>query len=96
MSRWGIGASVGLIFASLTFASGIGPAVASYECGHRYRMCNVSCNQAIVSNNAVCRLQCDLRLVTCDKTKAKDSADDDRGDTADTVHERPSPDQHTR
>jgi hypothetical protein len=94
MSRWSSGALKALTFASLIFASGIGPAAATYECGHRYRICNMSCAQTIEAGDhaAVCRTQCDFRLIACGQTKPTGSADGGRGDgkqLGDTVLERP-------
>jgi hypothetical protein len=63
MSRWCIGAPEALTYASLIFASGIGPAAASHGCGERYRICNVSCAEAIDANYyPVCRMSCDARV----------------------------------
>jgi hypothetical protein len=93
MSRWSSGALKALSYASLIFASGIGPAAATSECGHRYRICNMSCAQTIEAGDyaAVCRTRCDLRLIACGQTKPTGS-DGDRGDgkqLRDTVLERP-------
>jgi hypothetical protein len=78
MSHWSIGNPETLTCASLIFASSIGFAAASQECSERYRICNVSCAEAIDTNyHPVCKMSCDGQLLSCDKTKPKVSTDGD-------------------
>ena len=86
MSRLGMYASAALTFASLVFASlvlasGIGPAASATEaCGQRYKSCNGGCDRPInaVDGVAICKAQCDLRLIACDRQPINASTQGER------------------
>ena len=65
----GRGICVALTCATLLCATGFGPAAwASEDCSRLYRACNLSCNQRVsgLDTVAICRIDCDFRLIVCD------------------------------
>jgi hypothetical protein len=68
MSRLGFCACAALTCAILVLGMATPPASAG-ECGRGYRVCNGSCEQIVQTDTKVlvCKSQCDLNLIACDK-----------------------------
>ena len=67
MPRLAVHACTTLVYAGLLFTSAITNSCATDECSESYRICNGGCNRRAENGVGFCKIQCDYRLIACDR-----------------------------